>query len=324
MFRNMSKKTKIVLCSVLAAVLVLGTGAYAAADRFLIEHVEVDLNAVSAAAESAGSNLTASTIASSDEASSAEAYTATDTTYESADKKIAITKVTTGSGSDTVTYYVADVQLTDGTDLKSAFAKNEFGTNIIQYVSAMADDNNAILAINGDYYGFRSDGIEIRNGVIYRDKPAREGLAIYKDGTMKVYDETATSAEALLADGVNNTLSFGPALLENGELISGIDSAEVDTNVGNHSIQGSQPRTGIGIISPNHFVFVVVDGRNTGYSKGVTMTQFAQIFKDLGCTTAYNMDGGGSSEMVFMGSIVNTPANSNGSERGTSDILYIS
>jgi exopolysaccharide biosynthesis protein len=218
---------------------------------------------------------------------------------------------------------VADVVLTSGTDLKSALAKNKFGTNITQNVTEMAAANSAILAVNGDYYGFRSDGIVIRNGVIYRDSPAREGLALYKDGTMKVYDETATTAEALLADGVYNTLSFGPALLDGGQLVSGIDSLEVDTNFGNHSIQGDQPRTGIGLISQNHFVFVVVDGRNVGYSRGVTMTQFAQIFKDLGCVTAYNLDGGGSSEMVFMGKIVNTPCNSNGSERGTSDILYI-
>jgi exopolysaccharide biosynthesis protein len=77
------------------------------------------------------------------------------------------------------------------------------------------------------------------------------------------------------------------------------------------------------MITANHFVFVVADGRNKGYSSGVTMTEFAQIFKDLGCVTAYNLDGGGSSEMVFMGKIVNTPCNKNGAERGTSDILYI-
>jgi exopolysaccharide biosynthesis protein len=231
--------------------------------------------------------------------------------------------MTSGSGSDRLVYYMADIRLADATDLKSAFAKDKYGTNIIQYVSAMAENNGAILAINGDYYGFRSDGIIIRNGVIYRDEPARIGLAIYTDGTMTIYDETETSAEALLADGVYNTLSFGPALVDGGEIVTGIDSVEVDTNFGNHSVQGSQPRTGIGMITANHFVFVVADGRNKGYSSGVTMTEFAQIFKDLGCVTAYNLDGGGSSEMVFMGKIVNTPCNKNGAERGTSDILYI-
>jgi exopolysaccharide biosynthesis protein len=314
MKHKVSKKVKIVISSILAVLLLAGGIAYAAADRFLIENVEATV------AVSKDTSNDSNSEADSDSSS----YTATDTSYSSDDKTITITKVTTGSGDSLLTYYVADVVLTDGTDLKSALAKNEYGTNITQYVSQMATNNNAILAINGDYYGFRSDGIMIRDGVIYRDDPAREGLAIYSDGTMKVYDETSTSAEQLLEDGVYNTLSFGPALLDNGEIVSGIDSAEVDTNFGNHSIQGNQPRTGIGIISQNHFVFVVADGRNEGYSNGVTLTDFAQIFKDLGCTTAYNLDGGGSSEMVFMGNIVNTPSNSNGSERGTSDILYIS
>jgi exopolysaccharide biosynthesis protein len=89
-----------------------------------------------------------------------------------------------------------------------------------------------------------------------------------------------------------------------------------------HPIQGTNPRTGIGILSNNHFVFVVVDGRDPGYSRGVTLAEFAQIFKDLGCTTAYNLDGGGSSTMYFMGEVVNNPSQKHG-ERAVSDILYV-
>ncbi len=322
MKRKWTKKAKIILCSITAFLTIIGSLAYIAADRFLIEHVEATVSGAANSAAGTQTALSASTVAAATN-SSAEAFTATDMSYTSDTKQITVSKVTTGTGSDPLVYYVADIQLADATDLKSAFAKNSFGTNIIQYVTAMAENNNAILAINGDYYGFREDGIVIRNGVIYRDVPVREGLAIYSDGSMKVYDETTTAAEELLANGVYNTLSFGPALVGNGEIISGIDSVEVDTNFGNHSVQGSQPRTGVGIISNNHFVFIVADGRNSGYSNGVTMTEFAQLFTDLGCTTAYNLDGGGSTEMVFMGNIINTPSNKNGSERGTSDILYI-
>lgn len=320
MKHRLSTKAKLVICAVSAFLIVAGVLLYAAADRYLIEHVEVNLNENSS--DNAGIEENVSDGASNT-SSSSESSTTTATSYTSDTKNITISKVTNGFGSNQVTYYVADVQLTDATDLKSAFAKDEFGRNIIQYVSEIAENNSAILAINGDYYGFREDGIVIRNGVIYRDSPAREGLAIYKNGTMEVYDETTTTAQKLLDEGVYNTLSFGPALLENGEIISGIENLEIDTNFGNHSIQGTQPRTGIGIISDNHFVFIVVDGRDEGYSRGVTMMEFAQIFKDLGCTTAYNLDGGGSSEMWFRGKIINTPCNRNSSERGTSDILYI-
>ena len=110
-------------------------------------------------------------------------------------------------------------------------------------------------------------------------------------------------------------------LIEDGAVVEGIEDVEVDTNFGNHSIQGDQPRTAVGVIDDNHLVFVVVDGRQSGYSEGVTLTELADIFVDLGAKTAYNLDGGGSSTMFFDGEVVNSP--SNGGERATSDILYI-
>lgn len=308
-------KGRAVVCGALTGALLLGSAAYAAADRFLIPHVQY--------AVGDGTSSADGTAVSAESSSENTVSEITDTSYESDGTSIKISKVTAGSGTSQLVYFVADVTVKDGTQVRSAFAKNSYGTNITQTVSAMANAHEAVFAINGDYYGFRSDGIVIRNGVIYRNVPAREGLAIYQDGTMKVYNEKDTTADRLLADGAWSTLSFGPALLENGDIVDGIDSVEVDTNFGNHSIQGDQPRTGVGMISQNHFVFVVVDGRTKNYSVGVTMTGFAQIFESLGCTAAYNIDGGGSSEMWFNGGIVNYPCNGSGSERGTSDILYI-
>ena len=76
------------------------------------------------------------------------------------------------------------------------------------------------------------------------------------------------------------------------------------------------------MIDDNHLAFVVVDARSHGYSKGVTLTGLADIMLGLGATTAYNLDGGGSTTMYFNGSLVNNPLGT-GTERGTSDILYI-
>jgi exopolysaccharide biosynthesis protein len=287
-----------VVASATAVLLSAGGGSAWALNRYVVDHVEIsDVRAYEAAQ---GSTVETST----------------------GDATIKVTKVTTGSGNDTVTYYVADVTLTDATQLRSAFADNSFGENIIENTSTIAEENDAAFAINGDYYGFRDTGIVIRNGVVYRDEGARTGLAFYKDGTVKVYDETATTAEQLVADGVWNTLSFGPAIVEDGAEVAGIDSVEIDTNFGNHSIQGNQPRTAIGVVDTNHLVFVVVDGRSTGYSKGVTLPELAQIMVGLGAKTAYNLDGGGSSTMYYDGALVNDPLGK-GKERGTSDILYI-
>ncbi len=78
----------------------------------------------------------------------------------------------------------------------------------------------------------------------------------------------------------------------------------------------------VGVVDANHLVIVVVDGRSTGYSAGVTLPELADIMVGLGAQTAYNLDGGGSSTMVFDGALVNNPLGK-GDERGTSDILYL-
>ena len=292
-----------------------------ALDRFVIQHVEIADVSAYQAAQSGTTGTGTGTTSDSGSAAGGGAVT-TGTSYTSGSSSINISTVTTGSGDSTVTYYVADVVLDDATTLQSAFANDSFGENITETTSAIAEANNAVFAINGDYYGFRDTGIVIRNGVVFRDEGARQGLAFYRDGTVKVYDETTTTAEQLVADGVWNTLSFGPSLLDNGQVAAGIEDVEVDTNFGNHSIQGEQPRTAVGVIDDNHLVFVVVDGRSPGYSAGVTMTGLAEIMQGLGATTAYNIDGGGSSTMYFNGSLVNNPLGQN-KERGTSDILYI-
>ncbi|WP_433825279.1 phosphodiester glycosidase family protein [Actinoplanes sp. CA-015351] len=285
-----------------------GGGAWAL-DRYVLDHVEV----------TGASTLTAQNVSVAEAAGDG---TATATTWSSDTSTISIETVSTGSGTDKITYFVADVQVSDATIVRSAFANDQFGENIVANPSEIASSVNAVLAINGDYYGFRETGIVIRNGVKFRDSGARQGLAFYADGSMKLYDETTTTADKLLAAGVWNTLSFGPGLVESGKAIDGIDQIEVDTNFGNHSIQGQQPRTGVGLIDENHLLFVVVDGRSKGYSRGVTMPEFADIFTGLGATVAYNLDGGGSSAMIFRDALVNNPLGK-GQERGTSDILYV-
>jgi len=307
---------------IITIVLILGGILYLLADRYLIERVEINL--ASAATETVAETELANESGNTTVQSTATAIPITydDWNYQSDNVSIKITEVTEGGGKNRITYFVADVIVSNATQIQSAFAENKFGRNIIEYTSQIAEENAAIFAVNGDYYGFRDDGIVIRNGIIYRDLPTRTGLAFYTDGSMMIYDETQTSAAELLAEGVWNTLSFGPALIENSVVVTDFSDANVDHNFGNHSITGNNPRTGVGIIDTNHFVFVVVDGRSTGYSRGVTLSEFAQIFSDLGCSDAYNIDGGGSSTMVFMGRVVNNPLGEN-KERGTSDILFI-
>ncbi|MGE6575363.1 phosphodiester glycosidase family protein [Paenibacillus xylanexedens] len=301
----------------LVIVLVVGGILYSLADRYLIRHVQVVVADENTATVATGTNNDSSSTSTT--ATEVNA-TSDDWNYSSDDMKVNIEKVQTGSGSDQITYYVADVQLTDAS-MRTALADNSFGTNITENTSEIAAANNAIFAINGDYYGFRDDGVIIRNGTLYRDSPTRDALALFNDGTMKTYNENEISSSELLAEGATDTLSFGPILIQDGEIVSDFSSVKIDNNFGNRAIQDANPRTAIGMIAPNHYVFVVVDGRQDD-SRGMTLAELADVMKGLGATVAYNLDGGGSSTMYFMGRVVNNPLGRN-QERGVSDILYL-
>jgi len=214
--------------------------------------------------------------------------------------------------------YVADVILSDSSYLKTAFAKSSYGKNVTDYTSSIAKSVNAILAINGDYYGVQESGYVLKQGIMYRNTASnREDLVIYKDGSFEIINEKDISLEKLVEKGAYNILSFGPALIENNK-ISVTENDEVA------KAMNSNPRTSIGIIDNNHYVFVVSDGR-TNESSGLTLYELANFMKTLGCKAAYNLDGGGSSTMYFNGQVINNPTtNGNISERKVSDIVYIS
>ena len=241
----------------------------------------------------------------------------TDTSYSDGNISVNLTEKTV---NDTQ-IYVADVTLSSADYLKTALAQNSYGTNVTAKTSVTAAENNAILAVNGDYYGANSSGYVIRNGVVYRDSVREDAsngdLAIYKDGSFKIIYENQISADQLVQDGVVNLLAFGPSLVENGEISVGIN-----TEVG--QAMASNPRTAIGIIDENHYIIVVSDGR-TSESKGLSLYQMAEVMKSYGVKTAYNLDGGGSSTLYFNGQVINKPTTGGSkiSERAVSDIVYI-
>lgn len=209
--------------------------------------------------------------------------------------------------------YIADIKLSSVQHLKTAFAGDTYGRNITDKVSQMAEDNNAILAINGDYYGFRKSGWVLRNGTLYRSG-GDEAFVLDAVGNMSC---AASLAESNVSD-LWQIWSFGPALVVDGE-ISVTESQEISGRSAN-----SNPRTAIGQVGELHYIFIVSDGRTSG-NKGLSLYQLADLFKKRGCSVAYNLDGGGSSTMVFNGEIINNPT-SNGrriSEREVSDIVYI-
>lgn len=246
----------------------------------------------------------------------AASATTTDTSYSDDNIQVSLTEKTV----ENTQVYIADITLSSSDYLKTALAQNTYGTNVTAKTSVTAAENNAILAVNGDYYGANSTGYVIRNGVVYRDTVREDSsngdLAIYKDGSFKVIYEDEISADQLVKDGVVNLLAFGPSLVEDGEIT-------VDTNSEVGQSMASNPRTAIGIIDENHYIIVVSDGR-TSESEGLSLYQLAEVMKSYGVKTAYNLDGGGSSTLYFNGQVMNKPTtNGTISERAVSDIVYI-
>lgn len=185
--------------------------------------------------------------------------------------------------------------------------------------SEIAESAGVILAINGDYYGAQEEGYVLRNGTLYRNtlSSGQKELVIYEGGSFAIINEEDITAEELLADGAQQVLSFGPALVEDGTVVV----SEAD-EVG--KAKASNPRTAIGIMDNLHYVFVVSDGR-TEESADLSLSQLAEFMQDLGVVTAYNLDGGGSYTMYFNGEMINNPTTSGRSikERSVSDIVYI-
>ena len=217
--------------------------------------------------------------------------------------------------------YVADVILRDAGCLRTALADNSFGRNLTDTTSNIAEQNGAILAINGDYYGFRDSGYVMRNGYLYRSEPAKdpeqEDLVLYEDGSVGILRESDYTAEEIKESGAVDIFSFGPGLVIDGEVtVSSGDEVK--------RAQVTNPRTAFGLISPLHYLFVVSDGR-TDESTGLSLLELADLMKELGCVTAYNLDGGGSSTIWFNGKVLNQPTTFGDTiaEREVSDIVYI-
>ena len=265
-------------------------------------------------ARSASANTTTSDLGSSSNKLSGSSSQVTDSSYSDGNISISIDEYDYCG----TTVYVADVEVSSADLLKTAFANNTYGKNVTAKVSDTAESVGAVLAINGDYYGVQEKGYVLRNGVLYRNTAVKgkEDLVIYEDGSFEIIVESEVTAEELLAKGAVQVLSFGPALVEDGEI-----TVDADDEVG--KAKSSNPRTAIAVAGDLHYLFIVSDGR-TDESEGLSLLELAEFAKSLGAETVYNLDGGGSSTMVFNGNVINNPT-SGGSikERSVSDIVYI-
>lgn len=174
----------------------------------------------------------------------------------------------------------------------------------------LARENRVVLAFADDNFGDRwnagnKTGVIVRNGQIIGEKtfadgkgkfPNLEVLALFNDGSMKTFASDAHTAQEYIDMGAVDTYAFGPILIQNGELSEYMQRSEYYSY--------HEPRCAIGMIAPYHYYLLVVKGR-TNDSNGVYLTWLANNMLNHGVQEGINLDGGGTTAIVFMGQILN-------------------
>ncbi|MCR5073441.1 MAG: phosphodiester glycosidase family protein [Clostridiales bacterium] len=163
----------------------------------------------------------------------------------------------------------------------------------------MARRYDAVIGVTGDNMIVderEKKGIIIRDGKVYNDRAAEDTLAILPDGSITIYAAGEYKAQELLDRGILNTFSFGPTLIHNGF---------INHEIVHSRVEGKNPRVAVGMVEPGHLMLICVDGRQSNYSRGMTIETLATLLWAEGCTEAYNLDGGRSAAMVFMGEHIN-------------------
>ena len=208
--------------------------------------------------------------------------------------------------------WVATVKINDPSQLKSAFAGNEFTSDKKERTSTIAKKNNAVLAIDGAAVGFNTNGRVIRDGVIYRDSDLDcAPLIIKENGDLEVFEYGEKTAQEILDLGGVETYDFGPTLIKDNEILD---------IYGEWYKTVKDSRTVIGQKGPLEYVILVADGRSEK-SEGISLYDAAVELQNRGCYIGYNLDGGGSTTLYFNGEVLNNPSDIIG-ERRISDILY--
>ena len=216
----------------------------------------------------------------------------TDHSYTSPYLSINIETVSRKVRYGTAVYYVADIYIASPEQFRTYTANDELVYYSTQLVGDMDAASHAVLSMNGDCYSYQKQGFLMRNGEVYMsDQTGCDLLVLYDDGRMEALSPSAYRVADVIAAGAVQTWNFGPSLLDaNGHTKPWYEVSQ--------AVGFQNPRSAVGYFEPGHYCFVTVDGRQE-HSNGMLMGELATVFEELGCTMAYNLDGGGSAVMYF-------------------------
>ena len=239
----------------------------------------------------------------------------TDSSYSSPSVSVSVSRMELEHGDRRNVCYIADIYIADIRSFRTYLPQDEWGKSMRFGIGELARQSDAIAAMTGDMYAFQGASLVLRNGELYRDgryQTYQTHCALFYDGTMEVYGPNEIDYQEAMDSGAWQIWSFGPVLVRDGTISQDFSSGM--------AVEDPNPRAALGYYEPGHYCFVVVDGRRPGYSFGMSFQELAELFLDLGCACAYNLDGGGSAVMMLNGQEVNLPS---GGGRDLSDIILI-
>ncbi len=207
--------------------------------------------------------------------------------------------------SPRVVWHEAQIYARDGTLFRMYPYDEDNWMKKSAHQTVIAQKNHLVFAVNGDFSHLRigwkaTVGLLIRNGLVISERtftkkatryPNLDNLALLPDGSMLAMGRNELTIEDYVAMGAYDLLAFGPVLIHDGE---------PNTSVFSKYGWERAPRTAVGMVTPGHYVVIMVEGRHED-SRGWSVTHMAEHMAELGVTEALNLDGGQSATMIFMG-----------------------
>jgi len=206
------------------------------------------------------------------------------------------------------------IRIADPSQIRTAMS-SYYGSTSTDFGYTMAKHNNAVLAINGDFFSIHNSGYLVRQGKLYRNLPDGDTdvLVIDENGDFHIFLDATREALSAFTGTVINSFSFGPALVVDGVRATDLSKEEAAPQKLAHRICIAQ--TG-----PLSYLCVATEGPENEGSLGLTLEQFADYVTAQGCINAYNLDGGSSSTVVLNNKKINSL--STNKMRQLSDIIY--
>lgn len=290
----------------------------------------------SSSSGSSGGSGDSSSLLSSEASPSSSSSSSSSSSAPSETKVTYLLKTLTNKHSKSVKVHLLDIELSSIECFKTnivtkngsfGYGSSYMATVGTQFDTLKSNGEDIIGAMNGDdcFYSssMKRKGYVIRNGVSYRssvrsDASDYDDCVVYRDGTMSSFNENDYSCDEVIGAGAYHVFDFGPSLVQDGAInVSTTD--EVDQSA------GANPRSVLAYLGGLHYLFFVSEGRlNNSASDSLTLYEAASFLKDYGAKEAYNLDGGGSSTMIYEGSLKNaTCNNSTSTQRKVSDCLYV-